>query len=108
MLKITQELLEKHPMRENETEREYRRRLVRSRSVNKYNKYNTKQVSIRLNYNTDSDVISWLENISETRSSYIKRLIREDMSKTEQLYDDMLNKQKAKQILEDQAFEQGE
>ena len=95
-------------MRENETEREYRRRLVRSRSVNKYNKYNTKQVSIRLNYNTDSDVISWLENISETRSSYIKRLIREDMSKTEQMYDDILNKQKAKQILEDQAFEQGE
>lgn len=108
MLKITQELLEKHPMRENETERQYRRRIVRNKSVNKYNKYNTKQLNMRLNFNTDTDILSWLDNIAETRSSYIKRLIREDMSKSQEMYEEMYAKEKQKQMLEEKKFEEGE
>ena len=49
-------------------------------AVNKYNKANTKTYCIRLNKNTDSDIIERLSGIKSI-NGYIKALIRYDMKK---------------------------
>lgn len=48
------------------------------RAVNKYNKENTRTFCIRLNKNTDSEILAYLDQI-ENKTGYIKRLISEDM-----------------------------
>ena len=45
---------------------------------NKFNKANTKVVSLRLNYKTDADIIKKLDEV-ESKMGYIKDLIRKDM-----------------------------
>lgn len=50
------------------------------RAVNKFNKEKTKSVQIRLNMNTDADILAKLDSV-ESKMGYIKRLIREDMAK---------------------------
>lgn len=50
----------------------------RSRAVWEYNKENTVQVALRLNKNTDADVIKWL-NAQKNKQGYIKELIRQDI-----------------------------
>lgn len=47
-------------------------------AIERYNKANTTTICIRLNKNTDSDVIEALEK-SENKSGYIKELIRRDL-----------------------------
>lgn len=47
---------------------------------NKFNKANTKVVSLRLNYNTDADIIEKLDNV-KSKMGYIKTLIRKDLEK---------------------------
>lgn len=44
----------------------------------KYLKANTKIVSLRLNYNTDKDIIKKLDEVN-SKMGYIKELIRKDM-----------------------------
>ena len=44
----------------------------------KYLKANTKIVSLRLNYNTDKDIIKKLDEV-DSKMGYIKELIRKDM-----------------------------
>ena len=46
----------------------------------KYQKDNVKQYGVRFNYNTEKDVIDWLES-QENKLGYIKSLIIEDMKK---------------------------
>lgn len=46
----------------------------------KYEKQNTKQFPIRLNLNTDADVIEFLESLDNKRG-YILDLIRSDMAR---------------------------
>lgn len=48
------------------------------RASNKYNRDNTRAFCIRLNKNTDSEIITYLDQI-ENKTGYIKRLISEDM-----------------------------
>ena len=48
------------------------------RANNKFNKANTKMVSLRLNYNTDADIIKRLDEV-DSKMGYIKELIRKDM-----------------------------
>lgn len=48
----------------------------------KYDRKNTIQVKLKLNKNTDKDIIEALEN-SDNKQGYIKRLIREDLQKRE-------------------------
>lgn len=48
------------------------------RAVNKYNKEHTKCIQIRLNYNTDQDIIAKLEQVP-SKMGYIKSLIRKDL-----------------------------
>lgn len=50
------------------------------RAVNKFNKEKTKSVQIRLNLNTDADILAKLDSV-ESKMGYIKRLIREDMAR---------------------------
>lgn len=50
----------------------------RSKAVWEYNKENTVQVALRLNKNTDADVIRWL-NAQKNKQGYIKELIRQDI-----------------------------
>ena len=50
----------------------------KSIASNKYNKENTKQILIRLNKNTDEDIIDILEKV-ESKQGYIKNLIRLDI-----------------------------
>ena len=45
-----------------------------------YNKKNTKMVTLRLNVNTDGDIIKHLDSISNM-SGYLKDLIRADIKK---------------------------
>lgn len=45
---------------------------------NKFNKANTRMVSLRLNYNTDADIIKRLDEV-DSKMGYIKELIRKDM-----------------------------
>lgn len=44
----------------------------------KYLKANTKIVSLRLNYNTDKDIIQKLDEVN-SKMGYIKELIRKDL-----------------------------
>lgn len=44
----------------------------------KYLKANTKIVSLRLNYNTDTDIIKKLDEV-DSKMGYIKQLIRKDL-----------------------------
>lgn len=48
------------------------------RANNKFNKANTRMVSLRLNYNTDADIIKKLDEV-DSKMGYIKKLIRKDM-----------------------------
>lgn len=48
---------------------------------NKFNKANTRMVSLRLNYKTDADIISKLDSV-ESKMGYIKSLIRKDLKET--------------------------
>jgi hypothetical protein len=53
------------------------------RANRKYDAEHTRQYHLKLNMHTDMDIIEWLNWKSGERSiqGYIKRLIREDMSK---------------------------
>ena len=46
----------------------------------KYLKANTKIVSLRLNYNTDKDILKKLDEV-DSKMGYIKELIRKDLQK---------------------------
>lgn len=52
-------------------------------AVNKYNRNNTVQLLIRLNKNTDTDIIAALSS-AESKQGYIKALIRADIKKRKQ------------------------
>lgn len=54
---------------------------ARIRANAKYNAANTKQIPIRLNINTDKDIIAKLETVDSV-AGYIKQLIREDIKRT--------------------------
>lgn len=47
-------------------------------AVNKYNREKTKVVLVRLNKQTDTDIIEHLETVT-SKMGYIKKLIREDI-----------------------------
>ena len=53
---------------------------ARIRANTKYNKNNTKQYPIRLNLNTDADIIDKLSSVDNI-AGYIKELIRADIKK---------------------------
>jgi len=53
---------------------------ARIKASTKYNKNNTKQYPIRLNLNTDTDIIEKLSTVDNV-SGYIKQLIRDDIAK---------------------------
>lgn len=48
------------------------------RATKKYQEKNTRLMTIRLNLNTDADIIAKLETV-ESKQGYIKKLIRKDM-----------------------------
>ena len=52
----------------------------KSIASNKYNKENTKQILIRLNKNTDADIIARLDSV-DSKQGYIKELIRDNIEK---------------------------
>lgn len=54
---------------------------AKARANKKYDAANTKQIHLKLNKNTDADIIRWLGQ-QETTQGYIKGLIRADMGKT--------------------------
>lgn len=56
-----------------------------SEHSNRYNKKNTKTILVRLNLKTDIDIIDRLNNLDagETKTGYIKRLIRKDITKSD-------------------------
>lgn len=49
--------------------------------ITKYNRENTVSVNIRMSIKTDADILQRLDALDEPKAAYIKRLIREDMSK---------------------------
>lgn len=51
------------------------------RAQAKYDRANTKQVAIKLNRNTDSDILDWLAT-KQNVQGYIKQLIRKDMARS--------------------------
>lgn len=51
------------------------------RAQAKYDRANTKQVALKLNRTTDSDILAHLRTVGNVQG-YIKRLIREDMGGT--------------------------
>lgn len=52
--------------------------------ANKYNKRNTKQYCVRLNINTDKQIINHIES-KKNKQGYIKDLIRNDMIYSERI-----------------------
>ncbi len=51
------------------------------RQANKrYDEKNTKQIKLKLNYNTDSDILERLSEV-DNMQGYIKQLIRADIKK---------------------------
>lgn len=59
-----------------------KRKSSHAQAASKYNKKATVQVPIRLNKNTDADILAKLETV-ESKQGYIKELIRRDMSRSE-------------------------
>lgn len=47
-----------------------------------YRKGNVKQLVVAL-YPKDADIIEWLDNLKEGKQAYIRRLIREDMERSQ-------------------------
>ena len=54
---------------------------AQNRAAAAYRKRSVKQLNISLNASTDRDIIEWLDSIEEGRAAYVRRLIREDMSR---------------------------
>lgn len=55
-------------------------------AVKRYDEKNTTQVHLKLNLNTDKDILAmldWISKNGESKQGYIKRLIREDMKRYE-------------------------
>lgn len=50
------------------------------RAVRKYNEESTTQVKLKLNINTDADILRKLDSV-KSKNGYIKELIRKDMRK---------------------------
>lgn len=50
------------------------------KASNKYDKENTKQISLRLNLRTDADILEHLETVG-SKQGCIKQLIREDIKR---------------------------
>lgn len=50
------------------------------KAVNKFNKEKTKCIQIRLNKNTDADILEKLDQVP-SKMGYIKELIRKDLQK---------------------------
>lgn len=48
------------------------------KAVAKYDKQNTKQIMLKLNTNTDADILEYLEG--KNKQGYIKDLIRKDIA----------------------------
>lgn len=51
---------------------------AQNRANKKYQEKNTRLMTIRLNYNTDADIIAKLEQVP-SKQGYIKELIRADI-----------------------------
>lgn len=51
---------------------------ARKKANKRYDDNNTVQFKMKLNKNTDKDILERLDNV-ESKQAYIKRLIREDM-----------------------------
>lgn len=56
------------------------KRARRARQQAAYDKRATKQILLKLNRNTDADILEQLD-AQENRQGYIKRLIREDIAR---------------------------
>lgn len=56
---------------------------AQKRASTRYNKANTTQVLLRLNLNTERDIIEALD-AQPSKAGYIKRLIREDVARNTQ------------------------
>ena len=54
------------------------------KAVDKYDKANTVQIKMKLNQNTDADILAHLEGI-ENKQGYLKELIRKDMKEKEKV-----------------------
>lgn len=54
----------------------------RSRASTKYNREKTFAFTVRLNNKTDADIITALESVTN-RNALIKRLLRQEISKSE-------------------------
>jgi hypothetical protein len=52
------------------------------RARRRYDARNTRQVHIKLNLRTDSDVLARLDEV-QSKQGYIKRLIRDDLERKE-------------------------
>lgn len=52
------------------------------KAVNKFNKEKTRCIQIRLNKNTDADILEKLDNVP-SKMGYIKELIRNDLKGSE-------------------------
>ena len=63
----------------NEIQREYEKRTGYAAQA-KYKKNTTKQIALQLNLKTDIDILQKLEEVPN-KQGYIKKLIRDDISK---------------------------
>lgn len=52
------------------------------KAINKFNKEKTRCVQVRLNVNTDADILAKLDSVP-SKMGYIKELIRKDMNRPE-------------------------
>lgn len=52
---------------------------AQKRANARYDKANTKQIALKLNKNTDADILAWLE-AEQNVQGYIKSLIRADIA----------------------------
>lgn len=63
------------------SENTYNYKESRIKASIKYDKNNSKTITIKLNKNTDKDILEHLEKV-ENNQGYIKRLIREDIERS--------------------------
>lgn len=55
---------------------------AQKRAAAGYRKRSVRQLNVSLNSTTDRDIIEWLDGLAEGRAAYVRRLIREDISRS--------------------------
>ena len=85
---LSEEVLQRYPKKKGETDKEYLlrvRRNLRQKDYRESNSFSSFTILFDKGKGSERELLDWVnavgENFGETKTSYLKRLIREDLEK---------------------------